>query len=94
MIIRSQRIDEQKRVTAVAELTKTSSLAKDKYRRSVNRNDQHRRSSVRTGDIEIVQRNVRRQTQKNIFDDLNDNRIVNWPVNEDEYVFIVNELLF
>jgi hypothetical protein len=81
IIIRSQRIDEQKRVTAAVEITKSTSATDSKYRRSSNRNDR-RRSSVRTGDIEIVQRNVRRDRTR-VFDDLNESRTINWPVNEE-----------
>jgi hypothetical protein len=81
IIIRSQRIDEQKRVTAAVEITKSTSATDSKYRRSSNRNDR-RRSSVRTGDIEIVQRNVRRDRTR-VSDDLNESRTINWPVNEE-----------
>ena len=83
IIVRSQRIDEQKRVTAVTELTKTSSVPGDENRRRRYRDDQRRRSSVRTGDIEIVQRNVRREATP-VFDDLNESRTINWPVTEDD----------
>jgi hypothetical protein len=82
MIIRAQRIDEQKRVTAAAEIIKSSSLTGSRYRKSSNRNDR-RRSSARTGDIEIIQRNVRREPT-HIFDDLNESRTISQPVNEDD----------
>lgn len=69
IIIRSQRIDEQKRVTAVAELTKTSSIAASKY--------------GKPGDIDIIQRNRRREPAP-IFNDLNENRTINWPMRDDD----------
>lgn len=85
IIVRAQRIDEQKRVTAVTELTKTASEPGeiDRRRRQKARDDERRRSSVRTGDIEIVQRNGRREATP-VFDDLNESRTIHWPVTEDD----------
>ena len=68
IIIRAQRLDEHKRVTAVEELTKSSSLRESKYRKST---DRQRRDSGRTGDIEIVQRSIRRDLERE-FNDLNE----------------------
>ncbi len=82
IIIRSQRMDEQKRVIAATELTKSTRIRGSKYKLSSDRNDR-RRSSVRTGDIEIIQRNVRSEPE-HIFEDLNESRTINWPVNEDD----------
>ena len=83
IIIRTQRMDEQKRVTAVTELTKSPDTTGDKYRTRTDFDDRRRRSSVRTGDIEIIQRNVRREATP-IFNDLNESRTINWPVTEDD----------
>jgi hypothetical protein len=81
IIIRSQRIDEQKRVTAVVERAKSTRTTDSKYRS--DREERQRRSSIRTGDIEIVQRNVRREVTP-VFDDLNESRTINWPVTDDD----------
>jgi hypothetical protein len=82
IIIQSQRMDEQKRVTAAAEFTKSSSGATgSRFRKPTNRDEQRRRSSTRTGDIEIVQRNVRKDSEP-VFDDLNESKTINWPVRE------------
>ncbi len=81
IIIRSQRIDEQKRITAVVERTKSSNVSEGRYR--TDRDERRKRSSIQTGDIEIVQRNVGRQATP-VFDDLNESRTINWPVTEDD----------
>jgi hypothetical protein len=83
IIIRSQRIDEQKRVTAVVERTKSKGMTESKNR--TDRDERRRRSSVRTDDIEIVQRNVQRSAT-HVFDDLNESRTINWPVAKDDRV--------
>jgi hypothetical protein len=84
IIIRSQRIDEQKRVSAAAEITRTSSISENKYKDRARREERRRRrSSTRTGDIEIVQRNVRREPA-NLFHDLGDNGTINWPMSEND----------
>jgi len=85
IIIRAQRIDEQKRVTAAAEITRSSSISANKYQDSVRREERRRRrrSSAKTGEIEIVQRNVRREPG-HVFDDLGEDRIVNWPMSEND----------
>ena len=82
IIIRSQRIDEQKRVTAATEIKKTLSTTMSKNREPSGRNDR-RRSSVGTGDIEVIQRNVRREPER-IFDDIGENRTINWHTNEED----------
>ena len=82
IIIRSQRIDEQKRVTAAVEITRSSSISANKYRDQSKREERRRRrSSARTGEIEVVQRNVRREPGP-VFSDIGRSGTVNWPVSE------------
>jgi hypothetical protein len=82
IIIRSQRIDEQKRVTAAVEITRSSSISVNKYRdESTIEERRRRRNSARTGEIEVVQRNVRREPGL-VFHDIGESGTVNWPVSE------------
>ena len=83
IIIRTQRMDEQKRATAVKERTKTSNIASDNYRTRFGLDDRGRRSSARKDDTEITHRNVRRQATPAI-NDLNENRTIHAPVTEDD----------
>jgi len=85
-IIRQQGMDEKKRVSAAAELTKTSSLSEAKYRtsqkkiergRDGNDDDERRREGA------LKQRNLRESAHT--FDDLREieDRHMEWPVHEE-----------
>lgn len=74
IIIRSQRIDEQKRVTAAVKISKSLSTTESKLKTTSKRDD-------RREDIEITQRNVRRGSGI-IFDDLYDDREITMPENK------------
>jgi len=56
-------------------------VSEGRYR--TDRDERRKRSSIQTGDIESVQRNVGRQATP-VFDDLNESRTINWPVTEDD----------
>jgi hypothetical protein len=81
IIIRSQRIYEQKRVTAAAEITRSSSISASKSKKESKRDDQRRSISVGKEGIEVIQRNVRREPTI-LFDDLNEQRDISRPVND------------
>ncbi|CAF4336978.1 unnamed protein product, partial [Rotaria sp. Silwood2] len=80
LIIRSQRIDEQKRVTAAVEITRSSSIRASRYERRSDREDR-RRSSARIREVEVVQRNVPRKSA-DVSNDLSDRISIDLPVNE------------
>ncbi|CAF0885169.1 unnamed protein product, partial [Rotaria sordida] len=82
IIILSQRIDEQKRVTAAIEVTRSSSIKASRYEKRSGRDDR-RRSSDRIGEAEVVQRDTRRESI-HASDDLSDDISIDWRVNEND----------
>ncbi|CAF0722738.1 unnamed protein product [Rotaria sp. Silwood1] len=79
-VILSQRIDEQKRVTAAIEITRSSSIRARKYEKRFGEDDR-RRSSARIEEAEVVERNVRKESV-NVFDNLSDDISIDLSVNE------------
>ena len=80
IIIRYQRMDEQKRVTAAIELSKTTRITGSKDKKSSDRNER-RRSSAKVKDTEVVRRNVQKDSSL-VYDDLRASRNIDWPINE------------
>ena len=81
IIIYSQRIDEQKRVKAAVELSKTTSITNDKYRSSSKR-DNRKMERELPRDTEVTQRSARRDPSP-LFTDLQEAKNIDWPVNDE-----------
>lgn len=81
IIIYSQRIDEQKRVKAAVELSKTTSITNDKNRPS-SRKDKRKMETDLPRDTEVTQRSARRDSPP-LFTDLRETKNIDWPVNDE-----------
>ncbi|CAM4822584.1 unnamed protein product [Rotaria magnacalcarata] len=79
IIIRSQRMEEQKRVTAAVELTKTTSSKTSERGKSYEKD--RRRSNTERQNTGIEKRNVRRESVR-MFDDLSERISIDWHENK------------
>ncbi|CAF3428943.1 unnamed protein product [Rotaria socialis] len=79
IIIQLQGMEEQKRVTAVAELTKTTSSKTSEGGKSYEKN--LRRSNTERQNTGIGKRNVRRESVR-MFDDLGERISIDWQENK------------
>ena len=79
MIIRSQRMEEQKRLTAAVEVKKSSSVVESEYDKSSRRYDQ--RTGRRSKDMGITQQDIRREPA-DVFSNIGDDRNITWLANE------------
>ncbi|CAF5187697.1 unnamed protein product, partial [Rotaria magnacalcarata] len=86
IIIRSQRMEEQKRVTAVVELTKTSSIGVSKRERLSSKNARRKNNAERENSG-IVQSNMRKESMHE-FDDLSENVYIDVTRNESVVVWL------
>jgi hypothetical protein len=82
IIIRSQHMDEQKRVISLRDDKKLKSRKSDKYKNlstDVNKNE----SGIEKRSTEVVDQDIEQQISY-LFDDLHDLQSMSWPVNDDD----------